>query len=362
MFSIIDRYLLRETFKSLLAVLSVLLLTLVGHAFVNNLQRVAAGTLTNDVILELLGLEVLRVLGVLLPAAFFFSILYTLGRMYRDSEMTALASCGIGTFRIYRSFLYSVLPIIAVVAWLTFVGRPWANQAIEAIKYEQKAIANIAGAAAGRFNEFSRGDLVFYAEDLFLDKRMHNVFVQNRQHGEIGLITADEGYQYVDEKTGDRFVVLVRGHRYEGVPGRPDYSITEFGKYAVRITQETKKPTTLRDKARSTASLWASDNIKDRSEFQYRLAFPLAVVVFTLISIPLSRSAPRQGIYGRLFLAFLIYFTFFNLLSLSDTWMKNGITPAWMGRWWVHLFVLCMAAPLVLRDSRWIASLRRRLF
>jgi len=359
MFSIIDRYLLRETLKCLLAILAVLLLILVGHAFVNNLQRVAAGSLTNDVILTLLGLEVLRVLGVL-PAAFFFSILYTLGRMYRDSEMTALASCGIGTLRIYRSFLYSVLPLIAIVAWLTLVGRPWANQTIEAIKHEQAAVASITGAAAGRFNEFSRGNLVFFAEDLLLDKRMHNVFVQNRQHGEIGLITANEGYQYVDQKTGDRFVVLINGYRYEGLPGRPDYSVTEFGKYAVRIIQETTQPISLRSRTRSTASLWASNRIKDRAELQYRLAFPLAVVVFTLISIPLSRSAPRQGIYGRMFLAFLIYFTFFNLLSVSDTWMKNGITPAWMGQWWVHLLVLCIAAPLLLRDSRWIASLRHR--
>ena len=41
--------------------------------------------------------------------------------------------------------------------------------------------------AAGRFTEFSRGDLVFYVEDLLLDNRMRNVFVQNRQHGEGGL-------------------------------------------------------------------------------------------------------------------------------------------------------------------------------
>ncbi len=361
MFSIIDRYLLRETLKGLLAILTVLLLVLVGHAFVNNLQRVAAGTLASDVILELLSLEVLRVLGVLLPAAFFFSILYTLGRMYRDNEMTALASCGIGTLRIYRSLLYFVLPVTAMVAWLTFMGRPWANQAIEAIKHEQEAVANIAGAAAGRFNEFSKGDLVFYAEDLLLDKRMHNIFIQNHQHGKIGLITANEGYQYVDEKTGDRFVVLTHGHRYDGLPGRSDYRVTEFNKYAVRISQEIKKPVSLRSKARSTALLWASDNMRDQSEFQYRLAFPLAVVLFTLISIPLSRSAPRQGIYGRMFLAFLIYFTFFNLLSVSGTWMKSGITPAWMGRWWVHLFVLCMVVPLILRDCRWITSIKRRL-
>jgi len=359
MFSIIDRYLLSETLKGLFTILTVLLLILMGHAFITNLARVAAGALTNTVILELLGLEVLRVLGILLPAAYFFAILYTLGRMYRDNEMTAMSSCGLSIFRIYRAFLYSMLPLTAVVAWLTMSVLPWANQYIDEIRHAQKSEADVASMSAGRFNEFSKGDLVFYVEGLLLDKRMHNIFVQNRQHGEIGLITAEEGYQYEDEKTGDRFIVLERGQRYQGVPGQPDYSISEFGKYAVRVVEEKSTPARLRRKSLSTESLFLSENIRDKSEFQYRLAFPLAVIVFTLVSVPLSRSAPRQGIYGRMFIAFLIYFTFFNLLGVSGTWMKDGVTPEWIGRWWVHILMLGFAAPLVFRDSMWAWSFRR---
>ena len=89
------------------------------------------------------------------------------------------------------------------------------------------------------------------------------------------------------------------------------------------------------------------------------MAFPLAVVVFTLVSVPLSRSVPRQGMYGRLFIAFLVYFTLFNLLGVSGNWMEDGVTPKWLGRWWVHLLMLSMAAPLALRDSMWMASLKR---
>lgn len=359
MLSIIDRYLLRETLKGLLAILSVLLLILVSHAFITNLRRVAAGALTQDVMLDLLGLEIARLLGVLLPAAYFFAILYTLGRMYRDNEMTAFSSCGLSIFRIYRSFFLSMLPLAGLVAWLTISVLPWANQYIEEIRHAQKSEADVANVAAGRFNEFSKGDLVFYAEGLLPNKQMHNVFVQNRQHGDVGLITAEEGYQYVDEKTGDRFVVLVRGYRYEGVPGLPNYSVSEFEKYAVRVLEEDEAPASLRRKSRSSDSLWESDSISDNAEFQYRLAFPLAVVVFTLVGVPLSRSAPRQGVYGRLFIAFLVYFTFFNLLGVSGTWMKDGVTPEWLGRWWVHLLMLCMAAPLALRDSMWTASFRR---
>jgi len=359
MFSIIDRYLLSETLKGLFTILTVLLLILVGHAFITNLARVAMGTLTSGVIMELLGLEILRVIGVLLPAAYFFAILYTLGRMYRDNEMTAMSSCGLSVVRIYRAFLYSMLPLAGLVAWLTLSVLPWANQYIEEIRHMQKSEANVTNMTAGRFTEFSRGDLVFYVETMLLDGRMHNVFVQNRQHGKVGLITAEEGYQHEDETTGDRYIVLERGHRYQGIAGQADYSISEFEKYAVRLVDEESAVAKFRRKSLPSEELMKSDSIKDRAEFQYRLAFPLAVIVFTLVSVPLSRSSPRQGVYGRLFIAFLVYFTFFNLLGVSGSWMEDGVTPEWMGRWWVHILMLSLALPLVLRDSMWAWALKR---
>lgn len=362
MFSIIDRYLLLETLKGLATILSVLLLILVGHAFISNLERVVAGVLTSDVILGLLGFEVLRVLGVLLPAAFFFAILYTLGRMYRDSEMTALMACGVSTARIYRAFLFSAVPLTLLVFWLSFWVLPWANHSIDEIRSLQKAVANIANVAAGRFNELNEGSLVFYAEELSPDQgEMRNVFVQNRQHGKLGLINAAGGYQEADAETGDQYVVLTDGHRYEGMPGQANYTVTSFEKYGLLMLQPEEGSVNLRRKSKSSEKLWRSKQIKDRAEFHYRLAFPLAVVVFTLISVPLSRSLPRQGIYGRLFLAFIIYFTFFNLLGVSGTWMEKGVTPEWMGRWWVHLVLLLMVAPLVLRDSPLGMSLNKQV-
>ncbi len=362
MFTLIDRYLLRETLKGMLTILSVLMLILVGHAFISNLRRVAAGALTNEVIVDLLGLEVLRLLGPLVPAAFFFSMLFTLGRMYRDSEMIALASCGIGTLRIYRAFLYPMVPLVGLVAWLMLVVVPQANQSIEEIRHEQKAMADLLSMAAGRFNEYSRGDLVFYIEELSPDRqKLRNIFVQNRQHGKLGLITAKEGYQTQEQETGDHFIVLVDGHRYEGEPGQAEYSVGDFAKYAVRVGQQPRTEATQRRKSLTSRELWQSNNIKDRAELQYRLCFPLAVIVFTFVSVPLSRSVPRQGIYGRLFLAFLVYFTFFNLLGVSGSWMTTGVTPGWLGRWWVLLLLVVMVLPLILRDSTLGWTLRHRL-
>ncbi len=128
MLSIIDRYILREVSKSFLAIIIVLMMIVVSQSYIRILQDAASGLITTSVLMQLLGMEVLVILGQVMPPAFFFAILSTLGRMYRDSEITALAVGGVGTYRIYRAFLMAALPVTALVAWLTLSILPWANQ------------------------------------------------------------------------------------------------------------------------------------------------------------------------------------------------------------------------------------------
>ncbi|MES9938854.1 MAG: LPS export ABC transporter permease LptF [Sedimenticola sp.] len=342
MLPIIDRYILREVSKAFFAIVTVLLLIVLTNSFIKILQEAAVGALSQNVLTEMLGLELLQVLGPIIPPAFFFAILSTMGRMYRDSEMTAMSASGVSTIRIFRSFIIASLPISIFVAWLTLDLLPWVNHSKEVIRQSQDdAAEEIAASVAGRFNESSKGDLIFYAEEMSEDRmRLRNVFIQNRQHGRAGLITAPEGYQYTDPDTGDQFLVLTRGVRYEGDPGSGDYSVGEFDKYAFRLGSQDGGDEPFPVKALSTRELMASEDIRKRSEFEYRLMFPFAVIVFTLLSIPLSQSLPREGVYGRLVLAILFYFVFLNLQAVSANWMVSGATAPWLGRWWVHPFML----------------------
>ncbi len=363
---IIDRYLLSEVGKSFLAVLLVLLLVVNSHSFIMLLKAVAEGEFNADVLFQMFGLQMLRYLPRLVPPAFFFAILYALGRMYQDSEMIALQSCGVGIGRIYRAFLFSALPLALITAWLTLVVGPWSAAQAERIKEEQQGReAELAGINAAQFNEYQSGDLVLYVQSLDKDRKMENLFIQYRRGDSIELVTAEKGFLRRNQKTGDRYVVLSKGHRYLGVPGRADYSVGQFDSYAVRVGDDDSRPLNLGEVARPTLLLLKSSDIRDRAELQWRLSFPLAVIVFTLVSIPLSRSLPRQGVYGRLFFAFLVYFVFLNLQGVSEKWMEDGITPAWLGMWWINALMLLLTAVLLFFDSvtfrRWRRQWRQRL-
>lgn len=361
MLSLIDRWLLKEVAKTLLVILAVLLMVLLASNIVKFLGLVASGAIGGDALLALVGLEMLKTLGMLVPPAFFFAVLWVLGRLYRDGEMLALQAAGVGTLRIYRAFLYSAVPLAILVAWLMLVVLPWAKVAYETIRITERDRTELAAVRVGEFNEFSRGELVVFAESALPDGQLQNVFVQDRMQGMPGIVTAARARQITDQDSGARFIVLVDGNRYEGLDGGGPVEMGSFAEYALRIPDIPLDLTRLPMSALGWQALLASDDLNLRAELQYRLSLSLAVLAFTLVAVPLARTAPRQGIYGRLGVAVLIYFVFMNLQRVGERWMEAGVTPAWLGMWWVPLLLALIALAVLVYDSPgWRVWLRRR--
>ncbi len=274
-----------------------------------------------------------------------------------------MEACGIGGARLFRAILIATLPIMLLVTWLAMGVAPWSARMIDKLLSDQHGqAAELAGVSAGRFNEYSQGDLIFYLESIDADeRRMVNLFVQLRREGEVGLISAASGYHKVDGESGDRFLVLENGYRYQGVPGTANYQVSEFKVYALRIEEATPALVKRPWKGLSNTVLLASQNIRNQTEFQVRLSQVVALFVVALLALPLSRSTPRQGPFGKLVLAFVIYTLYLSLQGASEKWMAVGITPAWLGMWWVHLTMLAFALLLFVPDSVIYRRWRRRV-
>lgn len=364
MVSILDRHIFLDLLKALLAILLVLSMIIDGLSFIQYLEQVINGEINADVVLQLLGLEMLRSLPRLIPPAFFLAILYVIGGMYRDSEMVALHSCAVSSRRVYRPVSALALPLAAFTAWLTMSVVPWASSEIAEVWLDQKqAAVELMGVSAGQFSKSSQDDTVFYVKEISNENRlMQEVFVYYNQRGKSGVIAAASGYQYRDGTTGGRYLVLTQGHRYEGKPGEANYSIASFDSYALRIggaADEAHSP--LSRRSMPTSLLLTSDKIKHHAEFQERLSAVLAVLVMVLLTIPLSRSLPRQGPHGRIILGFFVYFFYFNLEALSKGWMENGVTSPWMGMWWLHLVMISLVMVYLILDRPEFRRLRRQM-
>jgi len=350
---IIDRLFITQLSKMMLGVMTVLSVILLSQRLVRLFSKVSAGELSTDAVLSLVALNMGLLVIKILPVALLLSILMVLGRMYRDQEMTALFSAGISFKQIYRAIFMFVVPLCALTLYLSLIGAPMLMQAVEEIKTKDQTNLDIRGITAGRFNEYSRGDLVFYVEKITEDNQMQNVFIQNRQHGNLGVTTSKTGEMMVDPETGDRFIILKDGNRYEGVPGQADYKITQFKEYGVVVAQKADTQVVFGTKEKSTADLMALDSPRASSELQRRWSIGLAILSFAFLAVPISRVSPRAGMYGNLLTAILVYIIFENFMSLSHSWLLKGAIPPWLGVWWVHLLMLAFAGSMLVRIHGW---------
>ncbi len=360
---IIDRYLLFETAKVLAGIVGVLLLITVSMLLLRTLEEVNLGALNADLVVRYLGFSVMRDLASLLPPAFFLAVLVALGRMARDSELIALAAGGLGPARIYRGLAFVAVPLALVTAWLALDIQPWAAAQIQRIRLQQAEQASqIAGLQAGRFYQQEEGKVTLFVGQIDGDKQLRNLFIQDSRGDVTRTVLSDTGLHRLDPATGDREIVLLNGHRYDGKPGLADYTIGSFERYRLRILakdsagQVSRKRSTI-----ATAALLGSESLGDRAELEHRIGSPIAIFCLALIAVPLSATSPRQRASGRMFLAFLAYFGFFNLQQVAEGWMEAGVTPAWLGSLWYQALMLALIYGVLLWDSYWVRRLVRRL-
>ena len=356
---IITRYLLKEIFSTLLGVMLVLTLIAVSVQMVGSLAKVSAGVIQPGTLMVVLGLNMFSLTTYILPLALYLAILLSLSRLYRDSEMTAIAACGIGPFHVMRTVLIIGIFFALVQGVFTVLLTPWAEGHYSRLTEKSKRGSDIEGVMPGRFNELSGAQGVIYVQEI--DNKtgeLKNIFLQMQQKvdrkkggAEQFTVIAKRAYKMQDEKTGDQFLILEEGSRYEGVPGDEHFAILDFQKHGIRLQQ---KPVVIRDRRYRTIpsqELFGSDRLEYQIELRWRISAALLCIGLAMLAVPLSRTSQRQGRYGKLALAMVLYILFTNFLNVVHSWLQNSRIPLELGFWWVHALLIILALLLLLTQS-----------
>ena len=349
MIRIVDRYLARETALTVAAVTGVLMLILLSNKFAGLLGDAAAGRLPRETVFTLLGLACIKFFIVVLPVATFLGIMLALGRLYRDSEMTTLMACGVGPLQVYRPLMVMAAVLAAGLAVLSLQVSPWAERMTRIVNSAGVHDAEVSSFESGRFKVDEGGQGALYAEHVSPDGRqLQKVFMQGPSGDLMAVVLADSGHRVDDPKVpGGGMLVLDNGWRYEGIPGLPKYRLVKFAEHGIVIAPPRPDTGLGSYDAYPTSKLLALHDLEAASTVQWRLSVPISVLLLTLLAVPLARTSPRQGRYGRLLIAVLVYLIFYNLGILARVWEQKGITPVALGMWWVDvLFVGGVAALL----------------
>ncbi len=357
---IFQRALVNEFASNGLLVFAVLFAIVVVSQLIRLLGEAVSGLVAVDGVLALLGFSAMNYLPVLLSISLFISILLTMSRCYRDSEMVVWFCSGIGLTRWIRPVLWYAVPLIGLIALLSLVLSPWSLRKAEEFKNKLESRDDVTASTPGMFRESKQTGRVYFIENVNPgSNRVGNIFVQSELNGKIGTMAAQQGMQET-LPNGDRFLVLLNGTRYEGTPGQRDYRIVEFERYAMRIDDPPIRQAEPQVRSMSTLELWRSHTTWDISELEWRIGLPISAAILALLAIPLGYVNPRAGRSLNLILAIVLYMLYNNMISVTNTWVGQGKLSAGIGLWGIHAAMLTVTGMMYFRRMT-LFSLRRKV-
>lgn len=359
---ILDRYLFKEVLQTWAAVLVVLLVIMVGNVLARSLSRVSDGSIDADILLLFVGVKSIGLLVTLIPLALYLGVLLAHGRLYRDNEMAVMQACGAGWWDVFRPTITVGLVAVLLIAGLTVYAAPWAARYEQGLKQAMRERSALSLLTPGRFIESGDGKLVFFVRAADAQAgTFSDVFLHRRAEGQPARVDTSATARYRrDEQTGDEYIELIDGQTSIGKPGDTEWTVTEFARQSVLRPHEDPEAPRLRTKGKTLAQLLGSDAAEDRAELQWRLSLPLGALLLAMLAVPLAHTSPRQGRFGKIGLAILVYIPFANLLSLMRKWIASGAVPASIGLWPVHIAMILLIVWLMGRRLGWAWLFGRR--
>ena len=337
---IFRRSLLREFGNLALAVFATLFAITLTTQLIRLLGQAAIGKVLSQAVVALLAFSALNYLPVLMSLTLFITVLMTLSRSYRESEMVIWFGSGLSLLAWIRPVLLFAAPLIALVAVLSLFLSPWAIGRAEDYRRQMNLQDDVSRVAPGVFREAGSADRVFFVEEIAGDQtNVQNVFIAQMREGRLGITVSRRGYRESAEN-GDRFVVLLDGRRYEGVPGDLDFKVMDFQRYAMRVETRETQAEEASTKAMSTSGLLQTPSNPHLAELLWRIGLPIAALVLALLAIPLSFVNPRASRSVNLIFALFTYMVYANLLSIVQAWVSQGRLAFNIGWWVVHAGML----------------------
>lgn len=340
-----------EILKSSFSTTLILFIIFMSNTLGRILSDVSEGKTPVDALFPVLLGQSITILTLLLPLGFFLGVVFAFGRLYKDHELVVLHACGFGYRQLYAAVLWIMLPVLILIFWFSLWLSSDMKQRSVKILEEKENVHEFQQLKVGQFNKSNKNDQIFFMQSMSDDRmEIKNIIIAKQGREKDVMETAQSGRHIVDEKTGDLFLEVGPGIRYEGTAGKADYRVITFERHGILLKMKPVRMRTLDSDEKPFSQLVSSKNLRDRVELWWRISIPVTLIVLGLLAVPLSYIAPRQGRYGKIGVSLLAFIVYLNMLGLSRSALENGSIPLWINFWWVHgLFILLTIVLLLLR-------------
>lgn len=314
----------RELARSFGATLVVILTIVITMFLIRTVGQAAGGVVAPQDVVLLLGYIALGHLPTMLALSLFVAVVTGLGRMYRDSEMAIWFASGLKLARFVRPVLLAFWPVMLVVCLLLLFAWPWVNRTTGELRERYAQRSDLSRVAPGVFQTSADGQRVFFVErDVSDEMSVRNIFALSNKDELESVVSARGGRLEMEGK--DRFLVLESGQRSDINARTGESTLAGFESYrvlvdikALRRLQE-PPPRTL-----DTIALLREPTLKNQGELVWRFGLMMAGLNLCLLAIGLAHVNTRRPTNWNLVFALLGCLSYFNAISLTQTWVASG--------------------------------------
>ncbi|MBS0506803.1 MAG: LPS export ABC transporter permease LptF [Proteobacteria bacterium] len=355
-----DSSIRKELARSFGATLVVLITVVMTMMLIRTLGQASRGSVAPADVMLVMGFTVLGQLPTILSLSLFITVVGTLSRMYRDSEMVIWFSAGRGLLSLLAPLLRFSWPVMLVIAALSLVVWPWANRQIQELRTQYEQRSDVDRVAPGEFQESANGTRVFFIDKDTPDATAaNNVFIATREKQSETVTSAQSAR--LEMRNGERMVLLHNGQRLETALDKPGLRISEFVEYGTLIEGGGQGGADVDAiKTRATWELARDPQPQPQAELGWRLGTAFAAINFVVLGLAVAIVNPRAHRSTSLVLALLAFMVYYNLMSVGQAWVgvgKVGLAPFMLA---LHGGTLALGLLLVAaRHNHW--SLRALL-
>jgi lipopolysaccharide export system permease protein len=319
-----DFTLRKDLARSFGATLVVILTIVITIMLIKTLGQAALGRVSAQDVVLLLGFVALSHLPTMLALSLFISVVATLGRMYRDSEMTVWFASGVPLARFVRPVLRMSWPALLIVALLALFVWPWVNKRSIEIRERFERRSDLSRIAPGQFQASSDGRRVFFIERDSQDGRVgRNVFILTTLPNSESVTSARSGRIVIEGD--DRYLVLDKGQNNEQDLRDGSKTLARFETYRVlageRATYSLVSPP---PRAQRSIDLLRQPTLPHQGEFVWRLGLILGSANMLLLAVGLAATNPRRPSNWGVLFALLTFVVYYNFINLTQAWVASG--------------------------------------
>ena len=352
--NILDRYLLREYLKAFVVGLLFFIALIIVVRLLDYDLKKFEDDISYTTAVKIVLYQAPRRIMEMVPVAGFVAVFFTLGRMVRRNEFTAMKAGGISVYRLLAPILIVTLVICGLFA-------VFYNRVASPAFHEAHLLQNKVRPRRGRNIVFKGKDnRIFYSQRIALDAK------------EISQLTI---YEYDPENRLDRITFaksatwtpteweLTDGfmrHFEKGV--EVDYEtfdthVIERHEDPARFIGSEKDPRamTIKELREQIAYKREAGQIsrKEQVKLHHKTAYPFAAVVVVMLGAPIAIRFGRAGFFAGLVIAFFLSFIYWALsFATLEGLSENGKLHPFLACWGANILYALVGGIMIWRTPK----------